>query len=62
MQLVILIPYIYTYMYAIFVSKNKAKVCQEKKITFKVFIASCGSSFQALEIIPPQLCFLCEEF
>lgn len=26
----------------------------EKKMTFKVFIASCGSSFQELEIIHPQ--------
>lgn len=26
----------------------------EKKMTFKVFIASCGSLFQELEIIHPQ--------
>ena len=26
----------------------------EEKITFKVFIASCGSLFQELEIIHPQ--------
>lgn len=61
MQVIILIPYIsiHIYIFAIFVSKNMAKVCQEKKITFEVFIASCGSSFQAFKVIPPQLCFLC---
>lgn len=50
MQFIILIPYVYT----IFVSKNKVKVRLEKKITFKVFIASCGSLFQELEVIHPQ--------
>ena len=42
------------YIYTIFVSKNKVKVRLEKKITFKVFVSSCGSSFQELEIIHPQ--------
>lgn len=42
-----LIPYV-------FVSKNKVKVHLEKKMTCKVFIASCGSVFQELEIIHPQ--------